>query len=502
MVRSVFTAGVLCFCVAQAAAETEFSIVDQDVFKAPNANTSAWADYDRDGDLDVAVAFDTGRVGLYENVDGVFTDIGETLGLPQQGAPARGLSWGDYDDDGDVDLYVSFVSWLSHESNRLFRNDREEGLFADVTEEAGLDFDPVFSRQANWIDFDGDGDLDLYAAQRQGNNRLFKNEGGKFKDVSAAVGLLDPRRTVGACWFDMDQDGDLDLFNANQQADRDALYRNDGGVFTDVALELNMAHAERTIHEGGVACSVTDFDNDGNLDLFVGTYGPDLLYKGDGAGGFVNVAEDIGIQGDTHTVGSGWGDFDHDGNVDLYVTAYKRGEAHGSDRLLRNAKAGFVDVLPESIQKKDSDHGIVWVDYDDDGDLDLHLTSNGITVADPGYASNKDFGNNLVFRNEAGQMLGNSIKISVLNKYGNHTAYGAEVRVYDSDSRELLGTRIVEAGGGYNAQHAMPLHFGLADKTKVDIEVTFIEAGRRTLKKQTGVSPQDFSKEALVIKSD
>ena len=91
------------------------------------------------------------------------------------------------------------------------------------------------SRQANWVDYDNDGDLDLFSAQRSGTNRLFRNDGGKFTDVSEELGLADPRRTVGSCWFDMDEDGDLDVFQANQQADKDTLYRNDGGRFVDVA---------------------------------------------------------------------------------------------------------------------------------------------------------------------------------------------------------------------------------------------------------------------------
>ena len=119
------------------------------------------------------------------------------------------------------------------------------------------------SRQANWVDYDNDGDLDLFSAQRSGTNRMFRNEGGKFTDVSEELGLDDPRRTVGSCWFDMDQDGDLDVFQANQQADKDTLYRNDGGKFVDIAPQLGMHQPERTLAEGGVGCSVGDYDNDG-----------------------------------------------------------------------------------------------------------------------------------------------------------------------------------------------------------------------------------------------
>lgn len=492
-------ATLLIYSFLQSSSATTFTLVDQPLFNTPNANTVAWADYDSDGDLDVAVAFDSGRVSLYENTNGLFEDIGQSLGFPQTGSPARGLSWGDYDDDGDPDLYVSYVSWFSYESNKLFRNDREQVRFVDVTEAVGLDFTPVFSRQANWIDYDGDGDLDLFSAQRQGNNRLFENIGGSFKDVSVKSGLYDPRRTVGACWFDMDQDGDLDLFNANQQADRDAMYQNNDGVFTDVAIELGMAHTERPTWEGGVACSVTDFDNDGNLDLFVGTYGPDHLYKGDGRGGFTDVAQNVGIVGNTHVVGSHWGDFDHDGRVDLYLTAYEKGQEHGGDRLLKNTIDGFVSVLPENIESKDGDHGVVWLDYDEDGDLDLNLTSNGITMAKGGYASNPDYGNHFIFRNNMPQNKGRSLKVLVLNKKGHLTHYGAEIRLFESGTSQILGTQIIETGGGYNTQNAIPVHFGLKEPTTVDVEVTFLKNGQRHKQKHTNISTHEFTTKPLII---
>ena len=115
-------------------------------------------------------------------------------------------------------------------------------------------------------------------------------------DVSDASNLADPRRTVGACWFDMDQDGDLDLFLANQQGDQDAMYRNDGAGFVDVAPQLHMHRPARSIEDGGVGCAVGDYDNDGQLDLFVATYGSSLLYRNLGGGRFREAAVECGYR--------------------------------------------------------------------------------------------------------------------------------------------------------------------------------------------------------------
>ena len=229
-------------------------------------------------------------------------------GLPVAGPEVRSLAWGDFDGDGDADLYAG-VSRAEGElaRNLVFRNDGRGG-FMEVAADVGLMLLDADSRQSSWVDYDRDGDLDLFSAQRSGRNRLFRNEGGRFTDVGAELGLDDPRRTVGACWFDMDEDGDLDLFLANQEADKDAFYRNDGATFVDVAPQLGMHQPERTLAEGGVGCTVGDYDNDGRLDLFVATYGDTLLYRNLGGGRFQEMAGESGVRRHLHAVGASWAD--------------------------------------------------------------------------------------------------------------------------------------------------------------------------------------------------
>src|SRR5947208_2148432 len=129
-----------------------------------------------------------------------------------------------------------------------------------------------------WADYDNDGDLDLFIAFRDKPNRLFRNDGGSFTDVTEAAGIGDPRKTVGAVWFDIDGDGDLDLFVANQNGDTNGLFRNDGGHFVDVAREWGVEAPRASVEFGGVGLAVADYDGDGVMDLFVANYAPSALH--------------------------------------------------------------------------------------------------------------------------------------------------------------------------------------------------------------------------------
>jgi hypothetical protein len=147
----------------------------------------------------------------------VFVDVAASAGLADT-VETRAAAWGDFDADGDPDLYVGFAN-APTAANRIYRNDRDR--FVDVARELAVELRGV-SRQAVWVDYDGDGDLDLFAAFRDAPNRLYRNDGSRFTDVSKSSRIDDPRKTVGAVWWDADADGDLDLFVANQEGDFDA----------------------------------------------------------------------------------------------------------------------------------------------------------------------------------------------------------------------------------------------------------------------------------------
>ena len=184
-----------------------------DLFAVTGGQPSCWADYDNDGDLDLFVGFKDGVANrLYRNDGGTFVEVGGQAGVPDM-TDTRAAAWGDPNADGRLDLYVGFTR-RSGVANKLYRNDGS-GRFTDIAHDLGIDVKGE-TRQVSWIDFDNDGRVDLFVAFRDAPNMLFHNEGTRFVDVAKDMGVDDPRKTVGAVWFDMNDDGRLDLFVANQ----------------------------------------------------------------------------------------------------------------------------------------------------------------------------------------------------------------------------------------------------------------------------------------------
>lgn len=464
-----------------------FAPVQTADFAIPGSLSNSWADFDRDGDLDLAVSIKTGEIRLYRNDRGHFTSVGATMGLPVGGAEMRGLAWGDYDGDGWFDLYAGATK--ATEANLLFRNESGRRFVRQ-------DLTPVApgrsARQSSWVDYDNDGDLDLFNADRAGSNALFRQDAGRFVRVDAEQAGDDARPTVGACWFDYDRDGDLDLFLANQAGATDALWRNDGGRFVDVAPALGMDRPGRPAEDGSVGCAIGDYDNDGELDLFVASYGVNILYRNKGDGSFENVAPELGLAEDNHAVGAAWGDFDNDGWLDLFVAAYtgKSGAQQPANRLYRNLGGkGFENILPAGSALNVADHGIQWIDYDRDGALDLSVTR--------GYTAT---GGHFLFHNDPGkQAARRGLSVRVLDKAGRFTRMGAEVRLYDA-AGQIVATRLVSTGEGYNSQGTQPVHFGLASMTPVTVEVTFMNRASRRTQRIEHVRPERYAGTELVIR--
>jgi hypothetical protein len=411
------------------------------------------------------------------------------MGMPGRQSELRGLSWGDFDGDGDLDLLGG-----STPTDKLTKVLRNEGgkRFTDVAAEIGLTIPGRSARQTSWVDYDNDGDLDVYATDRSGDNKLFRNDSGTFTHVFAGAGPTDARPTVGACWFDMDTDGDLDLYLANQSGASDALWRNDGSAFTDVAPALGLSGPARTKADGGVGCAIGDYDNDGDLDIFAATYGHNLLYRNDSNGTFTEVGKALGVGVENHAVSADWGDYDNDGDLDLSVISYEGavGAQTPLNALFRNdGGKSFVNVLSKDSPLNVADHGVQFVDYDNDGGIDLTVTD--------GYGPT---GGHFVFRNIlSDEAKRRSLSVQVLDGKGHHTRYGAEVRLFDQSGR-ILATRLVPAGGGYNAQSAAPVHFGLATVAPVRVEVTFMSRNGRKTQTVNGVNPADYRGRSLVVR--
>ena len=301
------------------------------------------------------------------------SDVAAELGVADLN-DTRAAAWGDFDGDGDIDLFVGFTRKTEIPS-KLYRNEGAGKPFVDVAKAMGIEA-PGETRQSSFIDFDNDGDLDFFVGLRDAPNMLFRNDGKSFTSVGKEMGIDDPRRTVGAVWFDMDQDGDLDVFVANQNGDLNGLFRNDGARFVDVAKELGMDAAGRPQTSGSNGPSVADYDNDGDFDLFVAGYGGNFLYRNDGPGKFTEVAAQMNVAGGALATPSRWGDFDNDGRIDLYVSSYIDKPINERDFLFHNEGSRFTDVIPENIAKRGATHGIQWVDFDKDGDLDFAFANN------------------------------------------------------------------------------------------------------------------------------
>jgi imidazolonepropionase-like amidohydrolase len=438
--------------------------------------TSAVADYDGDGDLDLFAGLNGLPNRLYRREANGWREVAAEVGLADARA-TRAAAWGDYDGDGDPDLLLGFAPGPAAVV-ALYRNDG--GRFTNVTDGARLVRDSGAVRQPAWIDYDGDGDVDLFLAWRDRPNALFRNDGGTFVDVAAAVGLADPRRSVGAVWFDYDQDGDLDVYVANQDGDANGLFRQEGGVFQDVAAEAGAAWAGRKPNDttnGTVRPCAADVDGDGRLDLVAANYGRNGLLLNRRDGTFIDASDAWGVASDGRFDSCALGDVDHDGHLDLFLNGTFTGGVSYNDYLLRNTGSRFENVTPAAFAATPSTHGAQWFDADADGDVDLAL--NG--VAGRGTLA-------LLRNTRSRRASGRSLQVRVVDSRGAPTRGGAEVRVYAAGTRRLLGVRLVDSGSGYDAQNVMPVHFGVSDQSVVDVEVVWPSGSARVSTWRRGVT--------------
>jgi len=476
-------------------------------------------DYDGDGDLDLylvqsgnleAIGFGTGD-RLYRNEMGetgklAFVDVTEQVGLEAKGF-GMGLAVGDYDGDGDPDLYLTNFG-----SNELWRNDG--GSFVEVTAEAGV-ADSRWSSAATWFDFDRDGDLDLFVgnyvdfaiashsechsaagavdycgplAYRPLADALFRNQGdGTFEDVSLGTGIGSARgAALGVVAGDLDGDGWPDLYVANDATENRLWLNQRDGRFVDDAVYAGAAVNRDGQVEGSMGVDAGDYDGDGDLDLFMTHIAEETntLYANDGRGVFDDVTEAAGLGGPSRTktgFGAAWLDFDLDGELDLMVAngliridpeQIQRGEAHPlnqANQLFRGLGSGRFQEVSEqagpAFEVAQVSRGLAVGDVDNDGDPDVLVVNNK--------------GPARLLLNE-GEKGGSWLGLRLLSGSPRQDAYGATVEARLSSGRSLM--RRVRSDGSYGVAQDPRVLIGLkAGERPVELEVGWPSGDRERL---------------------
>jgi hypothetical protein len=422
-----------------------------------SANVS-FVDIDNDGDLDLFITNDESAQAqlLYRN-DGSGNFEGVT-GDPinTAGGHAVGATWGDYDNDGDSDCLIAH--WGNF-NEKLYVN-RGDGTFIDsvlapVTTSHGS------SETGSWADFDEDGWLDLVVSNSAGaNHRTFQfhsNGDGTFTRIQTGVIATDGGSTRSVDWCDFDNDGDLDLFVTHESTEDDALFVNQGdaGFVTAPADQ----HPQND-GANGLTSSWGDFDNDGDFDLFVGTLsgGESILYRNLG-GTFAQITTSPVASDNRWVFGSAWADYDNDGDLDLLVTNGwgPNGNTYRHNTLYQNDGSGSFTLAANEPVCIDSgwSFGCSFGDIDRDQDLDLCIAR--------WRNSNED---NLLYRNNGN---GNrALTVRTVGVESNRSGIGTRVRcVAQINGNRVSQIREVSGQNGYCGQN-LELHFGTGDALTID----------------------------------
>ncbi len=412
----------------------------------------AWGDVNNDGFPDLLYQ---GRRLFLNNGDLTFTEITESAGLAE--ANSNGGVFADYNNDGCLDFYSATSAGSS---DRLWKNNCDL-TFSDVTEAAGHPADELPSEAAGWGDADNDGFVDLYVANYEDPENmsspnpdyLWKNNGdGTFTDNSEDSGIrnMNDQCGRGVSWGDFNQDGKMDIFVSNYRLDMNFLFKNIGGGKFDPNISTPLM-GERIDGNYGhtIGSQWADYDNDGDWDLFSANlahprfieFSDKSMLFNNSDGEFADVREEAGITfAETHSDPS-WGDFDNDGYLDLFITSIYEGRE--SFFYKNNGDGTFTNVNYSSGLVVYNGWGGAWADVDNDGDLDLF--SYGLFV-------------------NTGQD-GNWVEFILEGKDTNRAAIGTTVVLKTADKTMM---RMVEGGKGTGTQSDLKVHFGLGTDEKID----------------------------------
>jgi hypothetical protein len=488
----------------------------------------AFVDYDRDGWVDVFIVGgtrfdkpekDASNRMYRNNRDGTFSDVTDRSGLRKTGW-GQGVSIGDYNNDGFIDLFVTYWG-----ENVLYRNNGD-GAFSDVTASSGLTPQqkreyPHWYSGATFIDYDRDGHLDLFVTTyvdfnlgrvpRPGENKycnwkgvptpcgprgfppgrqfLYRSRGdGTFEDVSMKSGVGTPKASFGltAVATDFDDDGWPDIYVACDSTPSLFFRNNQDGTFSEEGIERGLALNESGMEQAGMGLGIGDFDNDGRLDILKTHFAEDThgLYRGVGNGEFTEVTLKAGLGVETRYVawGAGMPDLDNDGWPDVFMVTgnvYPDTERelpafpYRSPALLfRNLRDGRFEQLGSqagpALDEVHSSRGAAFADFDNDGDIDILIWN----------------------RNEPPSLLRNDLKsgnhwlqLRLIGTKSNRAAVGALVTVEFDHKKQ---TQAVLSQSSYTSASDLRLHFGLGSTAGASLVVTWPSGARERFAAKAG----------------
>ncbi len=473
------------------------------LFNEQYGSGGGFFDYDNDGDLDIYL-INACRQGtqaadvppatnrLYRNNgDGSFTDVTDIAGVGDT-RYGVGAATGDYDNDGDIDLYLT-----NYGANALYRNNGD-GSFTDVAPAAQV-ADTGWGTGCAFADFNKDGFLELYVSNYadytvgvgkpcyrhnvlvycgpssyppQSDRFYLNNRDGTFTDATDSSGLsgVPAAHGLGVAVGDTDNDGDPDIYVANDQ-DFNFLFENRGdGTFEEVGLLAGVSCSDTGKAEAGMGVALADYDNDGRVDITVSNFQNETntLYHNEGDNFFSDVTIPAGIAEHTHRY-LGWGilflDYDNDGYKDIFVAnghtmdniaaVDSSTTAPQRNRLFRNLGDGrFADVTAEmgtGLALIKTSRAAAFGDYDDDGDLDILVTNWNQQVD--------------LLRNEGGNR-NNWIQVQAIGTKSNRSAIGARVKIVTGEQTQYA---TVKSSGSYLAFSDLRVHFGVGRAGRIDL---------------------------------
>lgn len=428
----------------------------------------SFCDFDNDGWDDITVSGDDGEpIGFFRNVNGVFEEI--TFELEQLPMSLKQAVWIDFDNDGDKDLFVASEEY----KNRLYRNDNF--IFTDITVAAGIPDIPLQTNSGSWGDYDNDGDLDLFLSNRDLNqvipNMLFRNNGdGTFENVNELSEIGDVSKiTFQGTFFDYNNDGWLDIYLINdRKVTANILYHNNGdGTFTDITEEAEVGYVMDAMSVG-----LDDYNADGFIDVYITNtaYDEDFLVpanalmKNNGDGTFSEIAISVGVSFDRISWGANFVDMNNDGRLDLYVSGFDDTNNNGEVSAafyFQNQDTSFTRILSNGFETDlANSYGNASGDFDNDGYLDIVVANRDPYTFD-------------LWNNRYHELLLNKwLKVSLEGVESNRDGYGSRIEISINGEKQYRVTTSVES---YLSQNSDVETFGVGDAATIDyVKITWL----------------------------